>query len=155
MQQEYQELKIERDGLKTTNENLHAKRDQLQSKVGELETQRTTMEKTKKKFHVQAAEFKGQIASLAASLKEAKEHQTNIHPFKEHALTQRSKMHQLQVSIEEERCRVLQVDNRLEEILETTSYFVDRSQDILEVLMGRIGRIKANEEIPADLPAMD
>ena len=64
-------------------------------------------------------------------------------------------MHQLYVSIEEERCKVLQVDNRLEEILETTSYFVDRSQDILEVLTGRIGRMEANEEIPADLPAKD
>jgi len=64
-------------------------------------------------------------------------------------------MHQLQVSIEEERCKVLQIDNRLEEILETTSYFVDRSQDILEVLTGRIVRIETNEEIPADLPAKD
>ena len=62
-------------------------------------------------------------------------------------------MHQLQVSIEEERCIVLQVDNKLEEILETTSYFVDRSQDILEVLTGKIARLEANEEIPADLPA--
>ena len=59
------------------------------------------------------------------------------------------------MSIEEERCRLLQVDNILEEILETTSYFVDRSQDILEVLTGRIGRLEANEEIPADLPAKD
>ena len=64
-------------------------------------------------------------------------------------------MHRLQVSIEEERCKVLQVDNRLEEILETSSYFVDRSQDILEVLMGRIARLEANEEIPTDLPAKD
>ena len=85
-------------------------------------------------------------------MKEAKEQQTSIHPFKEHSLTQRSKMHQLQVSIEEERCIVLQVDNRLEEILETTSYFVDRSQDILEVLTRRIGRLEANEDIPTDLP---
>ena len=59
------------------------------------------------------------------------------------------------MSIEEERCKVLQIDNRLEEILETSSYFVDRSQDILEVLTGRIGRLEANEEIPADLPAKD
>ena len=59
------------------------------------------------------------------------------------------------MSIEEERCRVLQVDNRLEEILETTSYFVDRSQDILGVLTGRIGRLEANEDIPTDLPAKD
>ena len=95
LQQEYQELKIERDGLKTTYENLNAERDQLQSKVGELETQRATMEETEKHFQVQAAEFKGQIASLVASLKEDKEQQTSIYPFKEHALTQISKMHQL------------------------------------------------------------
>ena len=59
-------------------------------------------------------------------------------------------MHQLQVAIEEERCRVLQVDNRLEEILETSSYFVDRSQGILEVLTGRMVRLEANEETPVD-----
>ena len=62
-------------------------------------------------------------------------------------------MHQLQVSIKDERCEVLQIDNRLEEILETTSYFVDRSQYILEVLTGRMVRIETNEEIPTDLPA--
>ena len=54
-------------------------------------------------------------------------------------------MHQLQVAIEEERCKVLQVDNWLEDILETFSYFVDRSQDILEVLIGRMERLEANE----------
>ena len=64
-------------------------------------------------------------------------------------------MHQLQAAIEEQRCKILQVDNRLEEILETSSYFVDRSQDILEVLTGRMTRLEANEEIPADLPAKD
>ena len=64
-------------------------------------------------------------------------------------------MHQLQVSIKEERCKILQIDSRLEEIWETTSYFVDRSQDILEVLTGRILRIDTNEQIPADLPVKD
>ena len=64
-------------------------------------------------------------------------------------------MHQLQVSIEEERCKVLQVDSWLEEILETSSYFVDRSQDILEVLSGRMARSEANEDTPADLPSKD
>ena len=113
------------------------------------------MEEKEKQFQMQAAEFEGQIASLATSLKEAREQQTSIHPFRENVLTQKSRMHQLQVSIEEERCRFLQVDNRLEEILETTSYFVDRSQDILEVLTGRIGRMEANEEIPVDLPSKD
>ena len=61
----------------------------------------------------------------------------------------------MQVSIEEERCRVVQIDNRLEEILETSSYFMDRSQDILEVLMRRMTKLEENEEIPADLPAKD
>ena len=62
-------------------------------------------------------------------------------------------MHQLQMAIEEERCKVLQVDNRLEEILETSSYFIDRSQDILEVPTGRMARLQTNEETPAELPS--
>ena len=66
-----------------------------------------------------------------------------------------SQMHKLQVAIKEEWCKVLQVDNWLEEILETSSYFVDRSQDILEVLIGRMVRLEANEETPAELPLKD
>ena len=54
--------------------------------------------------------------------------------------------------IEEERCKILQIDSRLEEILETTSYFLDRSQEILEILMGRIMWIETNKETPAELP---
>ena len=64
-------------------------------------------------------------------------------------------MHQLQVAIEGKRCKVLQVDGRLEEILETFSYFVDRSQDILEVLIGRMEILEANAEGPAELPSKD
>ena len=77
------------------------------------------MEELEKQSQMQAIELKEQIASLAASLEEAREQQTIIQRFKEHVLAQRSRMHKLQVSIEEERCKVLQVDNRLEEILET------------------------------------
>ena len=57
--------------------------------------------------------------------------------------------------IEEEQCKVLQVDNLLEEILEASSYFIDRSQDILEVLTGRMARLEANEETPTKLPSKD
>ena len=64
-------------------------------------------------------------------------------------------MHQVQIAIEEERCKVLQVDSQLEEILETSSYFVNRSQDILEVLTGRMAGLEANEETPAELPSKD
>ena len=74
--------------------------------------------------------------------------------MKEHVLAQRRRMHQLQMSSEEERCKILHIDSRLEEILDTT-YFVDRSQDILEVLTGRIVWLETNEETPTELPAKD
>ena len=50
---------------------------------------------------------------------------------------------------------MLQIDGRLEEILDTASYFVDRSQDILEVLTARMARLESNEETPAELPSKD
>ena len=52
--------------------------------------------------------------------------------------------------IEEERCNILQIDCRLEEILDTTSYFLDRSQEILEILRGRMVWIETNKESPAE-----
>ena len=57
--------------------------------------------------------------------------------------------------IKEERCKILQIDSRLEEILDTTTYFLDRSQEILEILTGRIVWIETNEEPPAELPVKD
>ena len=45
----------------------------------------------------------------------------------------RKNIHQIQLHIEDERCKVLHIDTRLEEILRTTSYFLDRTQDILEI----------------------
>ena len=57
--------------------------------------------------------------------------------------------------IEEERCKIVQVCSRLEEILDTTSYFVDKSQDILEVLIGRIVWIETNKETPVEIPGKD
>ena len=39
--------------------------------------------------------------------------------------------------------------------METSSYFVDRSQDVLEVLNARMVRLENNAETPAELPAKD
>ena len=61
----------------------------------------------------------------------------------------------MQMCVEEERCKILQIDRRLEDILDTTSYFLDRSQEILEILRGRIVWIETNEEPPAELPVKD
>ena len=57
--------------------------------------------------------------------------------------------------MEEERCKILQIDSRLGEILDTTSYLLDRSQEILDILTGRIVWIETNEEPPAELPVKD
>ena len=84
------------------------------------------------------------ISSLTDALEETREQQVNLQPFKEHVLAQKAKMLQLQTAIEGERCKVLQVDSRLEEILETSSYFVHRSQDVLEVLTTRMARLAKN-----------
>ena len=40
------------------------------------------------------------------------------------------------------------MDSRLEEIIETSSYFVDRSQDVLEVLNAKMARPEDDAEIP-------
>ena len=98
-------------------------------------------------------EHQEHISSLTAALEVAREQQVNLQPFKEHVLTQKTKMLQLQTAVEKERCGVLQIDDRLEEILETASFFVDRSQDILEVLTVQMERLENNEETPAELPA--
>ena len=77
---------------------------------------------------MQMAALEEQNTSLTASLKDAMEQKTYIQPLKEHILTQRRKIHKLQICIEDKRCKILQRDTSLEEILDTTSYFLDRSQ---------------------------
>ena len=39
--------------------------------------------------------------------------------------------------------------------METSSYFVDRSQEVLKVLNDRMAMLENNAEIPAELPAKD
>ena len=83
------------------------------------------------------------------------EHKTDFQPLKEHVLTQRRKIHYLKMCVEKERCKILQIDSRLEDILDTTSYFLDRSQGILEIPMGQIMWIETNEEPLVELPVKD
>ena len=39
--------------------------------------------------------------------------------------------------------------------METSLYFVDICQDILEVLTARMARLEENDEVPAELPSKD
>ena len=63
----------------------------------------------------------------------------------------RKKIHHIQLQIEDERCKFLQIDNMLEEIVSTTSYFLNRTQDILEILKGRMVWVETNKESPIDI----
>ena len=100
---------------------------------------------------MQVAALEEQTNSLTASLMDAMEQNTDIQPLKEHVLIQRKRIHQIQIHIEDERCKILQIDTRLEEIVDTTSYFLDRSQDILEILKGRMVWVETNKEYPVEL----
>ena len=51
----------------------------------------------------------------------------------------------------EEIFKVQQIDIRLEEIVNTTSYFLDRTQDIFEALQGRMTWVETNKESPTDI----
>ena len=74
---------------------------------------------------------------------------------KKHALTLRSKIHQMQLQMEEEMLKVQRVEIRLEEIVSTTSYFLDRTHDILEVLQGRMTCLETTKDPSADAPIKD
>ena len=61
----------------------------------------------------------------------------------------------MQLQMVEERFKVQQIDIKLEEIVNTASYFLDRTQDILETLRGRVTWVEANKESPADIFVKD
>ena len=63
----------------------------------------------------------------------------------------RNKIHQMQLQMVEEIFKVQQIDIRLEEIVSTASYFLDRMQDILETLQGRMTWVETNKESPTDI----
>ena len=77
-----------------------------------------------------------------------------IELLKKHALTLRSKIHQIHLQMAEEMLKVQQLEIRLEEIVSTTSYFLDRTQDILEILQGCMTWLETTKE-PPDAPIKD
>ena len=107
-------LKFEKNNLQVSYENMSAENDQLQNKVAESETEKATTEEREKKYQMQVAALEEQNTSLTASLKDAIEQKTDFQPLKEHVLTQIRKIHHLQMCMEEQRCKILQIDSRLE-----------------------------------------
>ena len=85
----------------------------LHIEVEELEEQqKIILQASEMHSQEQKEKHQEQISSLTTALEEAREQQVNLQPFKEHILTQKAKMLQLQTAIEGERCKVLQVDSR-------------------------------------------
>ena len=83
--------------------------------------------------------------SLEVSLKTAMEQEADVEPLKSHALMLRNKIHQMQLQMVEERFKVKQIEIRLEEIISIASYFLDRKQDILETLQGRMTWVETSK----------
>ena len=138
LQQRHQILEVERDSLKSSNEALSKEKGSLENKVAELELQKTTAEGKAKHYETQVAALEAQKDSLEFLLKLANEQRTDIESFTKHSLMLRSKIYQMQLQIVDEMLKVWQVESRLEEIVSTTYYFLDMTQDILEILQGRL-----------------
>ena len=61
----------------------------------------------------------------------------------------------MQLQMAEEMLKVQLVEIRMEEIVSTASYFLDRTQDILEILQGRLTWLEITKEPLADAPIKD
>ena len=99
----------------------------MESNVTELEEKNITAEGKAKLYETQIAALEEEKSSLAASLKLATKKKVDIEPLKKHALMLRRKIHQIQLQIAEERLKVYQINIRLEEIVSTASYVLDRT----------------------------
>ena len=104
--------------------------------MAELEMQNTTAEGKAKLYETWVVALENQKTSLEVSLKAAMEQKTDIEPLKKHALTLINKILQMQLQMAKEMLKVQQVEINLEEIINTTSYFLDRTKDIFEALQG-------------------
>ena len=134
---------------------LNKEKGKLEDKMTELEVRKTTVEAKAKLYETQIVALEEQKNSLAASLKTTMEQKDDIEPLKKHALMLRKKIHPMQLQMVEERFKVQQIDIRLEEIVNTTSYFLDRIQDILETRQGRMTCVETNKKSPADISFKD
>ena len=117
--------------------------------------QKTTAEWKAKLYETRAIALENQKSSLEVSLKAYVEQKIDIEPLKKHALTLRSKIHQMQLQMEKEMLKVQQVEIRLEQIINIASYFLDRTQDILEALQGHMTWLEMTKEPTADAPIKD
>ena len=141
--------------MKSSIEELSKEKGSLENKVAEPGMQKTIVGGKAKHYVTQVVALETHKASLEVSLKAAMEQKTDIEPLKKHVLALRSKIHQMQLQMAEEMLKFQQVETRLEEIVSIASYFLDRTQDILEILQGRLTWLETTKEPPDNAPIKD
>ena len=99
--------------------------------------------------------LEAQKSSLEVLLKVANEQRTDLSPLITHALMLRSKIYQMQVHIVEEVLKVRKVEARLEEISVIASQFKDKTQNVMEIIQGRLAWLETTKEAPANIPVKD
>ena len=117
--------------------------------------QKNTAEGKAMHYETKVVSLETQKDSLEVSLKADNEQKIDIEQLKKHALTLRSKIHQMQLQMAEEMLKVQQVETRLEEIVSTSSYFLYKTQDISEIILGCLTWLETTKELPANEPIKD
>ena len=67
----------------------------------------------------------------------------------------RNKIYQIQLQIANEVLKVRQVEARLEEILGIASQFKDKTEDVIEILQGRLTWLETTKEPPTNASIKD
>ena len=99
--------------------------------------------------------LEAQKISLEVLLKVEDEQRTDIAPLTTHALMLMSKIYQMQVQIAEEVLKVRKVEARLEEISVIASQFKEKTQNVMEIIQGRLAWLETTKDPPANTPARD
>ena len=138
--------------MKLANMNLDREKQELESKKVEMEAQKATTEQQVEQYEVQIAGLEARNSSFEVLLKARNDQKTDLEPLTKHALLLRGGIYQMQVQIAEEVFKVRQVEARLQEISVTTTDFKDKTQEVLEVIQGRLTWLETTKEIPENTP---
>ena len=81
-------------------------------------------------------------------MKATNERKMDITPLREHALSLRNKIYQVQVKIVGDDYRIKKVEARLQEISVISTEFKARTHEILETIQGQLTWLETNKEFP-------
>ena len=141
--------------MKQANMSLIKEKGELENKISVLETQKSTAEQKAGQYESQVVELEAQKSSLEVLLKVANEQITNLAPLTTRALMLRRKIYQMQVQSIEKVLKVRQEEDRLEEILVIASQFRDKTQNVMEIIQGRLTWLETTKEPPENTLVKD